>query len=250
MVEVAFYAAVLPVGWVVARAGRRSSTPGWWPAWGCLAFGAWAMVLISYETTDPAWRILPPYLTSFDVGMLFAGAELDAADAWSRPLLSGVRRLAAHPLVCFGLAAGAFVALAVLLPAERTTPAVARGAERSTQSFVQVAVAGLAVLPLAMRTTTARWLERPVLVALGVASFGFYLWHVQVLRLVRPMLQGPDVVAYAGVALAIGVAYLAGEASRRWIEDPARRFLTRSHPGPARAGRGTPPPSGETRPER
>ena len=92
------------------------------------------------------------------------------------------------------------------------------------QSFVQVVVV-FALAPLALGTTRARVLEHRWLVALGGASFGFYLWHIQVLRLLRPALEGPDAVALAAVVVAIGLAHLAGEASCRWVEEPARRLL-------------------------
>jgi len=48
-----------------------------------------------------------------------------------------------------------------------------------------------------------------------------------VLRGVRPLLDGSTPVAVLGLAVAIGLSFLAGEASRRWVEAPARRVLTR-----------------------
>jgi len=91
-----------------------------------------------------------------------------------------------------------------------------------------VIVGFLALAPLALRTARDPWLEHRALLALAAASYGFYLWHLQVLRAVRPLLQGPTAVAVLGLALALVGAFLAGEASRRRIEQPARRFLTRS----------------------
>ena len=228
VVEVAFYAAVLPLGALVARA-RRRPTDAWVGLCAALfAFGAVAVVLTSYGPTAIALRVLPPYLTSFAAGMLLAGAEVERGlGSWSEPVLQGVRTLAARPAWCFGLAVGVFVGMTVLMPANSTTPAVELGMERTVQCFVQVLVAFLALTPLALRTTTASWLEHRVLVAIGTASFGFYLWHVQVLRVLRPLLQSSDAGAYGGVLLAIAIAYVAGELSRRLVEDPARKFLTR-----------------------
>lgn len=227
VVEVAFYALVLPLGWLAARAGRRGLDA--WVALCLLSIGvgSWAIMYISYGPTDVAYRVLLPYLPGFGAGMLLAAAAAPAGDErrWSEPLLSGVRALAARPWVCAALSAGTFVALVALMPANRGTPAVEVGTERAVQSFVQVVVVAFALAPLALGTTRARLLEHRGLTALGVASFGFYLWHIQVLRLLRPALEGPDPLALLAVAAGIGLAYLAGEASRRWVEEPARRVL-------------------------
>jgi peptidoglycan/LPS O-acetylase OafA/YrhL len=228
VVEVAFYAAVVPLGALVALARGRSHDA--WIAL-CLASfaaGAVAMVFVSYGPTAVAFRVLPPYLLSFAVGMLLAGAEVDRSTAtWSKPVITAVRKLAARPAVCFGLALGLFAGLAAVVPGDPIAPAVDSGLERTVQSFVQVAVSFLALAPLALRSTEARWLEHRALTALGAASFGFYLWHIQILRMLRPMLGGSTLTAWAAVAIAIAGAYLAGEASRRWVEEPARKLLTR-----------------------
>lgn len=228
VVEVAFYAAVLPLAALAGRARRRPHD-----AWIALcvvlfAVGSVALVVTTTGPTAPVWRVLPPYLPCFAAGMLLAGAEI-VPPSGSRfaPLVAGLRRLAARPAWCFGLAAGIFLTMVLLLPPSTSAPAFGAGADRAVQSFVQVVVSFLALAPLALGTTSARWLESRVMVAVGAASFGFYLWHVQVLRLVRPMLQGADGLAWAGVALAIVGSYAAGEASRRYVEAPARRVLLR-----------------------
>ena len=57
---------------------------------------------------------------------------------------------------------------------------------------------------------------------------------VPVLRVVRPLLEGPTALAFLGLGLAFAGAYLLGEASRRWIEAPAgalgRRLSARVGP--------------------
>lgn len=229
VVEVAFYALVLPLGWLAARAGRRGLDAWVALCLASIAVGAWGVMYISYGPTDVAYRVLLPYLPGFGAGMLLAAAAAPASGVrpWSGPLLAGIRALAARPWVCAALSAGTFVALVALMPSNRGTPAVEVGTERAVQSFVQVVVVVFALAPLALGTTRARVLEHRWLVALGGASFGFYLWHIQVLRLLRPALAGPDAVALAAVVVAIGLAHLAGEASRRWVEEPARRLLVR-----------------------
>jgi peptidoglycan/LPS O-acetylase OafA/YrhL len=228
VVEVAFYALVLPLAALVALAGRRAHD-----AWVglCVALAscsALAILETSYRETEPALRVLPPFLIAFAAGMLLAAAELDPAPgSWFGALVRGLRRLAARPWVCPALAAVTVVAMVALLHPSTTAPAFGLGRDRAIQSFAQVAVAFLVLVPLALRTARARWLGHPALLALGAASYGFYLWHLQVLRLVRPLLHGSTLAAVGGLALAVGGAYLAGELSRRAIEGPARRFLTR-----------------------
>ena len=228
VVEVAFYVVLLPLGWVAAKARRRPDD-----AWATLcltlfAVGALALAVTSIGPTPTVLRVLPPFLPCFSAGMLLAGVEAESERAtWSRLLFRSVRRLASRPLVCFGLAITVFVTMTVLLPASQTAPALGLSGQRAVQSFGQVAVAFLALTPLALRTTSAPWLEQRALVALGSVSFGFYLWHIQVLRLARPMLQGSTVVVLGGLVVAFVGAYAAGEVSRRLIEEPARRALTR-----------------------
>lgn len=228
VVEVAFYAAVLPLAALVALARRRSHDAWVTLCFGLFAFGSVAVVQTSYGETANQLRVLAPFLTSFAAGMLLAGAEVGPAPGtWCAPILRGVRWLASRPALCGGLAAALFVAMTVLLPASSSAPPFGFGFERTAQSFVQVAVGFLALAPLALRTTRASWLEHPVLLAVGAASFGFYLWHIQVLYLARPLLQGSALAAGAGLAIALVGAYLAGAGSRRLIEEPARKALPR-----------------------
>jgi peptidoglycan/LPS O-acetylase OafA/YrhL len=138
-----------------------------------------------------------------------------------------IRALAARPALCWGLAVALAVGMVVGLPPSPTAPAFGLGPERTAQSFLQVAIGALAVAPIALRTASVPVLTSRPLTALAGASLGFFLWHIQVLRGVRPLLDGPAAAAVLGLAIAVAVSFLAGEASRRWIEAPARRALTR-----------------------
>ena len=228
VVEVAFYAMVLPLAALAALSRQRALDAWVGLCLALLAFGSIAIVMTAYGDT-PLWlRVLPPFLPGFAAGMLLAASEVEASPAtWLGAVPRGIRGIAAHPKVCGGLAAGTFVIMVVLLRPNSTTPAFEFGFERAAQSFGQVLVGFLALAPLALRTGRVPWLDHRAVLALGAASYGFYLWHIQMLRLVRPLLQGPALVAVAGLALALAGAFLAGEASRRLIERPARRFLTR-----------------------
>jgi peptidoglycan/LPS O-acetylase OafA/YrhL len=228
VVEVAFYACILPLAAVVLLARRRRMDAWILACLGLLAVGAWALALTTQHHTDPWVRVLPAYLPAFAAGMLLAVAELgDARGTWLGGVVRALRRLAARPLLCWGLAAIAFTTMVVTLEPSASAPAFSLGPDRAIQSFLQVAIGLLLLAPLALRTVTVPFLSGRVLTALAAASFGFFLWHIQVLRGVRPLLDGPAPAAALGLALAVGASFLAGEASRRYVEAPARRVLTR-----------------------
>jgi peptidoglycan/LPS O-acetylase OafA/YrhL len=115
--------------------------------------------------------------------------------------------------------------MATLMDPSETAPAFGLGRDRAVQSFLQVAIGALALAPLALRSSTAPFLSTRALSVMAGISFGFFLWHIQVLRLVRPMLDGSTVVATIGLVLAFAGSLLAGELSRRLVEVPARRLI-------------------------
>jgi peptidoglycan/LPS O-acetylase OafA/YrhL len=228
VVEVAFYACVLPIAAVVLAAGRRRLDAWILVCIGLLAYGSWALALTTQHHTEPWLRVLPPYLPAFAVGMLLAVAELgDARGAWLGGIVRGIRWTAARPRLCWGLAAVALVAMVVLLEPSDSAPAFALGRDRAVQSFLQVTIGALLLAPLALRTASVPFLSSRPLTLLAAASLGFFLWHIQVLRGVRPLLDSGTPVAMLGLAIAVALSFLAGEASRRWVEGPARRLLTR-----------------------
>ena len=129
VVEIAFY--------VLHPAGRRGScsapaaagsTRGSSRASRCSPTGRWALVLTTQHHTDPWVRVLPPYLPAFAAGMLFAVAEAgDARGTWLGAIVRAVRWVAARPVLCWGLAAVALVAMVVLLEPNESAPAFVPG---------------------------------------------------------------------------------------------------------------------------
>ena len=228
VVEVAFYAGILPLAALVFATGRRRLDAWILVCLGLLAYGSWALALTTQERTDEWLRVLPPYLPAFAAGMLLAVAELgDARGTWLGAVVRGVRWVAGRPRVCWGLAGVALIAMVVILEPSETAPAFSLGPDRAVQSFLQVAIGTLALAPLALRTATVPFLSSRPVTALAAASLGFFVWHIQVLRGVRPLLGGSTLAAALGLALAVAGSFLAGEVSRRAIEQPARRLLTR-----------------------
>jgi peptidoglycan/LPS O-acetylase OafA/YrhL len=115
--------------------------------------------------------------------------------------------------------------MVLLMDPSRSAPAFVLGPDRAGQSFLQVAVGVLALAPLALRSASVPFLSSRPMVAMAALSFGFFLWHIQTLRVARPLLQEPGVIGWLGLALAFGLALLAGELSRRYVEAPARRLI-------------------------
>ena len=132
VVEVAFYAAILPVGALVLMAGRRRTDAWILVCLATLAYGSWALALTTQEHTDPWVRVLPPYLPGFGVGMLLAVAELgDARGTWLGVIVRGVRRFVERAWLCWGLAAVALVALIAFLEPSETAPAFGLSRDRA-----------------------------------------------------------------------------------------------------------------------
>jgi peptidoglycan/LPS O-acetylase OafA/YrhL len=73
----------------------------------------------------------------------------------------------------------------------------------------------------------ARALSARPLVAIGVWSYGIYLWHLPLIRLARPLLGGTPVVAAGAVLASVAVA----AASYRFVEQPVLRGR-RARPAP------------------
>jgi peptidoglycan/LPS O-acetylase OafA/YrhL len=226
VVEVAFYVLILPVAAVVLLAGRRRLDAWIAACLGLLAYGSYALWLTTQHHTEPWIRVLPPYLPGFAIGMLLAVAEAsDGRGAWLGVVLRGVRAAVGRPWLCWGAAAVLLGWMVLGMDPSESAPAFRLGTDRAVQSFLQVAIGGLALAPLALRTASVGFLASRPLAWLAGISFGFFLWHIQVLRIVRPLLDGGSAVALLGLALALAGSVLAGWLSRRYVEEPARRVI-------------------------
>jgi peptidoglycan/LPS O-acetylase OafA/YrhL len=224
-VEVAFYAA-LPL---IALAARR--LPG--PVLrgevlllaGLVAVSiVWrAVVLAGVEPSDPAYFplliALPAQLDVFAGGM--ALAVLSAAGRAGRGQSAG-----------WAVAGAAYALLALWRPDGETLRVVA---EHELQAVIALGLLAPAVLGAGGPVRRAlAW--RP-LAWVGLASYGVYLWHLDVLR----ELDGLPVPALAACGLAASLAL--GAASWYGIERYAQRLgrrITGAPPGEPRAGRPLP----------
>jgi peptidoglycan/LPS O-acetylase OafA/YrhL len=93
-------------------------------------------------------------------------------------------------------------------------------------------------LALAGTGPALRWMHMSWLIALGIVSYGFYLWHVPILIIQRSIYpHGGFLITFAA---ALPLAVLAGTLSWRLVEKPALRRATRPpEPRAARPARRT-----------
>lgn len=168
---------------------------------------------------------------SFCVGLLAAEAEgrmLDAGGGGSSRSVESVRRWAGRRWLWAGLAAVILVAASFDGPEGLTAASPAEFFRRTTCG---VLFAAALVVPVALQPRS-RFLESPVMQALGRWSYSVFLWHMALLSLVFP-LTGVGlfsggylallVVTVVTVALTVPVAAL----SYSLVEEPARRAVSR-----------------------
>jgi peptidoglycan/LPS O-acetylase OafA/YrhL len=115
---------------------------------------------------------------------------------------------------------GAGIGSILVLPLAYATPnypALVLG-----NAVLGIAAAAIPVgLDLAAGSRLRRWLSAPLLVQVGVVSYGIYLWHGPLLRFAET--AGLDGVAWRSGAAAVAV--LAAAISYRYLERPLRRWV-------------------------
>ena len=195
-VEVAFYA-LLPVwAWLMRRAPGRDfdgRVRSELVAVSLLVIGslAWNAVLVYGDAVDripfaptPILAALPGYMDHIGLGMLLA-----VISVWIERRDRGLPRplafLAGHPALCVAIALAAIWAGATRIgltgaPSELYSPT--QYMERHVlNSVIAVAVVLPAIFGDSRQGLTRRVLGSPVLVYLGLISYGFYLFHLAVI---------------------------------------------------------------------
>ncbi|MGH9234150.1 MAG: acyltransferase family protein [Acidimicrobiales bacterium] len=157
---------------------------------GALAFRYWVNTVdtsdVTAGTIDPRVHWLPANFHMFVPGMTLA-----LVLEWSRrrpqpyPALEWLRR---HPMVCWAGAAACFWVVATQLGLGFEVGAAAPRTSIAKE-LLYAAVGLLVVLPVALAGATLprslRWLASRPMVALGMVSYGIYLWHEGVLDIYR-----------------------------------------------------------------
>ena len=217
---------------------------------GSLAFRAWVESISNpFENHTFADRfVVDPrihWITS-NFYMFVPGMLLALAFEWSRrrerplALLELVRR---HPLVCWALAAVAYWCVSTQLGLEplRATNL----SDAVTKELLYAAIGILVLAPVALAAESLpralRWLGGRVMVALGVLSYGIYLWHEGVTDIYRDtrdiqdpvtgtyLLSGwfPAMLAFtvAGSVLLAAVSYWLVERPALLLKDRDRKLF-------------------------
>ena len=200
-VEEQFYL-VFPLLWLLARGGRRK-----WLALVvallCCGSGLMqAQFLMHHQGLNAAFYLMPARFWELGAGVLVALA-LPRLEGW-------IRRL--RPILALGLAPALVVALVAAL-------VQGLGATQAWQAPVVVALSAFLLIALEVQGPMARWLASPPLMAVGLRSYGLYLWHWPLLVLLRWTLGITWWTALLIVLLSAALAWV----SYRWIESPFRR---------------------------
>ena len=203
---------------------------------GALAWRYWLHSLsgddVSLGTFDPRLHWLPANFHLFVPGMALAvGVEWSRRRDQPLRILEWPRR---HPLVCWLGAAVCFWAVSTRLGLGFEV-----GATEPTQGVVKEMLYGgvgfLLVLPVALAGATLprslRWLGSRPMVALGVLSYGIYLWHEGVTDIYRDVFDVPLFFGSFPRALAFVLAgsIAAAAVSYYVIERPALALKDRHH---------------------
>jgi peptidoglycan/LPS O-acetylase OafA/YrhL len=195
VIEISFYLALPLIAYLIARASRRVSDRGKLSveivalvALSALSIATWIWRLGLYGGASPSpgtWFALPDvqywlicYLDWFAVGMLLAVFSVWVTTG--RALPWPIQALARWPVVCWLLAAELYwVGTRFAVPPTLlSTPALLKGLGSHVTFGL---VAGLFVLPAALgdqrRGAVRALLASKPLAALGLVSYGIYLWH-------------------------------------------------------------------------
>ncbi|MBJ7328902.1 MAG: acyltransferase [Solirubrobacteraceae bacterium] len=227
-VEVAFYALLPVIGWVLVRAIARGGRPAALAvAGGLAAFGlAWSSAALRLDWPATMTATLPTYLPIFACGIAAAALAHGRTPSWQTRwslLLGGAALVGWNGWwhhdgttdvgkVLLDLPAGIGFGMIVAAVAAHGPALLARG-------------------PL-------RWV--------GIVSYGFYLWHmpvIYVLRLQERWPENPWLAYLSVVAVALTLAVISWFGVERWVAGEGR---SKKRTAPQRTGERRPAPSRAT----
>lgn len=172
---------------------------------------------VATQGDDIKQQWLPNFLMAFGAGILLAVVE-NHRTAMPR-VIAFVERLGRHPATCFGVAAIALLVRSRIdIPGENTL---------TSQAFYLFAAVALVlpfVFPANQGGITHSLMRNRIVVFLGRISYGIFLWHYLLIRIVRDDWFGwsaDDAKTLVVGALALMLTLVAATVSWYAIERPA-----------------------------
>lgn len=215
-VEAAFYVLLPLVGLAALALGPRRRAAQWALLLGILAVSiAWNVAGVQGRWDPVLLKALPAFLGYFAVGMLVA--------LWAQ---SGPRRIGPALTAALVVAGLALVGLNGAWHETWTARTVVQQAAASLP-----AAAGFALLIAAATAGVGRgvsWLSWRPLVAVGVVSYGVYLWHLPLLIALREAGLLPHALA-PRMLVVLAAALLVAALSWHVLEKPAIAWAHRRH---------------------
>lgn len=193
--------------------------------------GLAAIVALGNGVDAPWLTVLPQHLGAFAFGMLLAVLR---THRWSDTASARIERAGRNAWMWWVGAVGAFVAIPVVL---RLDPLSAPNTGQAIAlNLCQLTVGACIVVPAVLGpqdygAIRAMLRSRPA-VYLGLVSYGIYLWHWYILRIVADWFGWPLYHGNWIVVFVVGLAVSVGAASVSWyaLERPVRRAVRRLAP--------------------
>jgi len=211
---------------------------------GALAFRYWVHTVdtsdVTAGTIDPRVHWLPANFHMFVPGMALA-LILEWSRRRSQPY-AAIEWLRRHPMACWAGAATCFWVVATQLGLGFEVGAAAPRTSIAKE-LLYAAVGLLVVMPVALAGATLprslRWLASRPMVALGMVSYGIYLWHEGVLDIYRDVFDVdiftgsfPRALAATliGSLVAAAISYVVVERPALALKDRRTRLFARWRP--------------------
>jgi peptidoglycan/LPS O-acetylase OafA/YrhL len=201
-----------------------------------LAFRRWVHAIdptdVRSGVIDPRVHWLPANFHLFVPGMALA-LTLEWSRHRDQPL-AALEWLRRHPLACWAGAVACFWAVATQLDLGFQVGASAPN-QAVAKEVLYAGVGFLVVLPVALAGGTLpralRWLGSRPMVALGMVSYGIYLWHEGVLDIYRDIFDVPIFTGSMPAALTATLvgSVVAASLSYVLVERPALALKDRDH---------------------
>jgi peptidoglycan/LPS O-acetylase OafA/YrhL len=233
VVEVSFYLFLPFYALLIAGLARRGNPLRVELAGLAVLFtiGMIAIVALANGLDAPWVTVLPQHLGAFALGMLLA---VLSTQPWNTGTAARIQRVGSNAWLWWLIALAALVAIPVGL---RLDPLAAPSAAQAVgMNVLQMVVGMCVVVPVVLgpqdRGAIRRVLRSRPAVYLGLVSYGIYLWHWYVLRIVADWFDWPLFHGNWFVVLVVALPIVVFAASVSWfgLERPVLRAAHRAAP--------------------